>query len=134
MATIYLVTAGSYSDYRIVAAFSTDELAKEFVAAYNGSDRYKDADVEEFEIDSLTRRLRGEEFVVSVTMDREGRTLNVETSTSLTEYMADWCGYNYSYPGKIVLRVMRAAKDVQTVVKIANEKRVQLIAEGEWNE
>ena len=28
MSTVYIVTAGGYADYRIVAVFSTEELAK----------------------------------------------------------------------------------------------------------
>ena len=33
--TIYIVTVGNYSDYRIVAVFTNEQLAEEFVTSKN---------------------------------------------------------------------------------------------------
>ena len=51
---IYAVNSGSYSDYRVVALFSTPERAQEFMAAVPDSD-YNG--VEEFELNPDTADL-----------------------------------------------------------------------------
>lgn len=50
MTTIYLVSAGSYSDYHIVAAFSTREMAEKIAKQENG--RWDTCGVEEYELDA----------------------------------------------------------------------------------
>src|SRR5690606_19261207 len=54
MQKIYAVNQGSYSDYRIVALFTTLNLAKEFMGAVEGSD-YNE--VEEYELNPKTADL-----------------------------------------------------------------------------
>lgn len=46
MANVYIVTDGDYSDYRIVAVFSTEEQAKEYIQRTGKGDDYV-----EFEVD-----------------------------------------------------------------------------------
>jgi hypothetical protein len=50
---VYVVTSGSYSDYHIVAVFSTREQAEEFAATYNRS--YDSNQVEEFVLNEVAR-------------------------------------------------------------------------------
>jgi hypothetical protein len=47
MKTVYILTEGSYSDYRIVATFSTKELAEE------AQKHCPNSDIEEYELDAL---------------------------------------------------------------------------------
>jgi hypothetical protein len=49
MTKVYILTTGSYSDYHIVATFSTRELAEE-VKKLCGND---DPEIQEYELDSL---------------------------------------------------------------------------------
>jgi hypothetical protein len=49
MTKVYILTAGVHSDYRIVATFSTRELAEE-AKKFCGDD---DPEIEEYELDSL---------------------------------------------------------------------------------
>jgi CRP-like cAMP-binding protein len=51
MSTIYIVTSGEYSSYRIDAVFSTKKLAEDFVAR-NGK-FVSSADIEEWKLDDL---------------------------------------------------------------------------------
>jgi hypothetical protein len=52
MTTVYAVARGEYSDYRIVAIYSTRALAEAVVAEINGSDNaYDKADIEVFALD-----------------------------------------------------------------------------------
>jgi len=76
MKKIYAVNSGSYSDYRVVALFSTPERAQEFMAAVPDSD-YNG--VEEFELNPDTADLikRGYSLWL-VHMLRDGNTERVE--------------------------------------------------------
>lgn len=47
MSAIYLLTAGEYSDYHIVAAYSSRELAEE------AQSHYPYSDIEEYEVDAM---------------------------------------------------------------------------------
>ena len=47
MKTIYVLTEGSYSDYHIIGAYSTKELAKE------AQSLYEDSEIEEYGLDYI---------------------------------------------------------------------------------
>lgn len=81
MTTIYLVTQGSYSDYRIVGAYSTRELADEVVTEINRGDNYDTAYVEEFELDKPSVK-QGYAWL-TLRMDRDGNTLDTWNSGPL---------------------------------------------------
>lgn len=51
MSTVYLVTSGEYSDYSILAAFSTEADADAYVEHMRSRDRWSSARVEEFPVD-----------------------------------------------------------------------------------
>lgn len=58
MMTIYMVSYGSYSDYTVVGAFSTKELAQEFINSRKKlSWIYSDAQIEEYEVDKKINEL-----------------------------------------------------------------------------
>lgn len=119
---IYLVTDGEYSDYRVMCACSTKEKAKYakkfYVAEY----------IEEYELDALPDHPAGM-FWYSVQMDRDGNSRNIEPESGVygTSSM-DWCPYG---DGETVGFSMWATNE-RHAVKVANERRAQLIASGEW--
>lgn len=51
MTTAYLVTSGEYSDYGILAAFSTEEAADAYVGHLRSRERWSSARVEVFPVD-----------------------------------------------------------------------------------
>jgi hypothetical protein len=51
MTTVYLVTSGEYSDYGILAAFSTEEAADAYVAHLRSKERWSNARVETYPVD-----------------------------------------------------------------------------------
>lgn len=57
MSTIYLVTSGEYSDYRIEGAFSTEDKANAFAATFERG--YGDTRVEDYTLDERTPEQRG---------------------------------------------------------------------------
>jgi hypothetical protein len=65
-------------------------------------------------------------------MGKQGNTISIE----MKDYQEEYVGFLYwrDLNGEAMLLVDTFAKDEQHAVKIANEKRVQLIAAGEWPE
>lgn len=141
MSTIYAVTSGEYSDYRIVALFSTPELAREFMAAVPDYDYNK---IKEFELNPNTADLIRRGYSVwSVHMLRDGTTERVSRQDVGT-YEVSNIGHRIwrrteapAYKGKgipDILTSMVWAKSEEGAVKIVNEHRAQMIANGQWNE
>lgn len=117
---VFVVTQGDYSDYHILAVFSTREKAEEYAQA-------REAEIEEFELDAMptTGELGLAWYYVS--MDRDGDT----------HWVACLKDNQFNNAPRTELGVNRmsvhvAAKSKEHAVKIANERRVQLIASGEW--
>ena len=131
---IYIVTSGAYSDYRINAVFSTKENAEKFTKLYGVGDY----DIEEFEVDdemALINRIIDEKITIYlVCMDRDGNIKEVmkeSPSVSLVEELLAGKQKPVLYADCMDMCVI--AKDEKHAVKIVNEKRVQLIANNEWD-
>lgn len=140
MKTIYAVNSGCYSDYRIDALFSTRKLAEEFMASvpdgdYNG--------VEEFELDPPTADLLRRGYSVwNVHMLINGDTERVDRADNSKYNVTDAPIHHIwkrtealAYRGKgipDILTSMVWAKTEAAAIKIVNEKRAQMIADGEW--
>lgn len=140
MKKIYAVNAGSYSDYRVVALFTTIELANEFMAAVPDSD-YND--LEEFDLNPETADLIKRGYSLwQVRMLRNGDTEKV-TRQDMSVYGVGDVGHRIwrrtqapAYKGKGIPDCLVStvwAKNENAAVKIANEHRAQMIASGEWN-
>ena len=140
MKKIYAVNSGSYSDYRVVALFSTPELAREFMAAVPDSD-YNE--IEEFELDPNTADLIRRGYSIwKVHMLRDGG-IECVTRNNPEIYEVTNVGHRIwnrtqapAYVGKgipDILTSMVWAKSETQAVKIVNEHRAQMIANGEWS-
>ena len=140
MKTIYAVNAGCYSDYRIVALFSTPELAREFMAAVPDTD-YNE--IEEFELDPQTADLIRRGYSTwCVLMLRDGTTERVSRE-DVGIYEVTRVGHRMwrrteapAYKNKGVPDCLMStvwAKSEEGAVKIVNEHRAQMIESGEWN-
>jgi len=127
---VYIVTSGSYSDYGIDAVFTNKKTAEIFADKIDG-------EVEIWEtlhsnlIDKITHNK-----IFCVRMNKEGNTdlvmeedfdsheikNAIEKKTIIFKAVDGYCMITYMF-----------AKDEKHAVKIANERRVQLIANNEWN-
>lgn len=136
MSSVWLIAKGDYSDYTVFGVCSSHEKAKKLTDYLK--ERYSDIhDPEEIELDKLIPMTDKDLFLWVVQMKEDG------TSDSWKERWFDGC-YPVStfrvvpkrFPGDgtmecdLCCRVW--AKDQNHAVKIANEKRIQLIAEGNW--
>jgi len=122
---VYIVTRGEYSDYRILAAYSTRELADAVVEWLGPSN----AEVEEYDLDKNAEPLAHGYAAFRVTMDWSGNSEPVERVhyrwEALSGEVSVWSGRS----GKGGVYGVVFARDEQHAVKIVNEKRAQMIAQ-----
>lgn len=143
MKEIYLVTQGSYSDYGVRGVFADKDLATEY--ADQISTKYEAARVDTRQI--MTELIapigyRGYE----VKMDVEGNTDEVENGsvgrdTDESSY-ADYdfvldCPDKWTSDGKYITTgyynfFICTDKGAEGAIKIANERRIRMIAENKW--
>lgn len=126
MPTSYVVTAGGYSDYHICGVYSNREKAEYAAQLFRGG-------VEEFEIDSYPEHPHGM-LRFFVRMKHGGESMvgqSDPTGEECSPYEAHRFSADY-WTGVQELWMHVWAKDEQHAVKIANEKRGQLIAGDQW--
>lgn len=133
---VYLVTQGDYSDYHICGAYSTMELAEQAALAYG-----PETNIEEHVLDVMPALPHGM-YVFVVTMGRDGDTHSVFRMDSTLPgdyYQIEWgeqrhpCGHwRPSRPKGDNIDFTMFARDETHAIKIANERRAQLIAMDSW--
>lgn len=140
MDKIYLVTDGDYSDYRVVAAFTSMEKAEEFKTVAKIGDCIEEFPLNPPSVDYLAKGYK----IWRIVMLRDGEveTAKVEDTTY---YAIGWTyeplrvwrrSQALAWKGtsiKDCLQVFVWAKTEKQAIKVANEKRTQFIAAGNWD-
>lgn len=126
--TIYVVTQGAYSDHHIVGVYESRGLAEEVHG--------QDCEIEEWPLNTDLNEHRDGVARYNVMMLRDGTVHNV------SQYWKNRCEPRdcepmdyFQYNTKITIRIAEFemwAKDAAHAIKIANERRTQLIAENKW--
>ena len=128
---VSLVTSGTYSDYRVVAAFSTVDKAESYkTGIFDVND-----DVEEYDLDPVEpRRLKEDEFLFNVHMMEDGTIKYCDIwPQKLNQFINPrWQLYKPIRENTIELIYYVVAKDKDHAIKITNERRASLIASGNW--
>jgi hypothetical protein len=135
MKKIYVVTSGSYSDYRIEAVFSTEEKAEDFI-------KHVEVDelngIEEYDLNPKTASLvKNGYFMWDVcilkdgTVERVNKTESCFKEKTIILHRNRFNSFN-DYVTLTFLQVFTWAKTEKHAVKIANEKRIQFIERGEF--
>lgn len=120
MAKVYVITAGSYSDYHICAV-TLDPQKAEVLAKFYTEHGYDEAGIEEYEADYEYDRIDSGCKMYIVSFDEQGNVKNLAINDQpLHEQVYNW--------GKTV-RVHVWAKDGEAAVKIATERRAMYLAE-----
>jgi erythromycin esterase-like protein len=129
MGKVYVVTAGEYSDYRILAIFSDRIKAEEYKIKYEEVVG-EEARIEEYVLNPSKKRW----FITTVWMDREGNVLDVYKSENTGPEDIGFQGFDCYYGGKNVeyFRWGVETVDVKRAVKVANEKRAIIIVNNLW--
>ena len=132
MNKIYLVSAGDYSDYsdyRIIAFFSTKEKAQEFMETFK--EQYNE--IEEFNLDSdYVDKIKNGYSIWHVRMKRNGDVEKISLLENTVVSIENM--FCLITNGKEFLVYDVFAKSEEHAIKIANEKRIMMIANGEWSE
>ena len=115
--TVYLVTHGEYSDYKVHGVYSTRRKAA-YAQKLFAADR-----IEAFELDAVPSIPRGF-FHYGVTMKEDGTGKSVLIYN--VEYYDPEEKWNPAPPDAVDFQML--ARNEKQAVKIANERRVQLIA------
>lgn len=130
--TVWMLSSGCYSDYGVVGIFSTEQLAREYMEAFPLEyDEYHNP--QEMTIDpGDTSFFKAGRKVYSLCMNRGGNSFEIEEQKggSLTDTESSF--YFYPANSKTRLQVTCWATDEAHAVKIANEIRTQMIADGKW--
>jgi hypothetical protein len=130
MANIYLVTHGSYSDYSIVGAFSTEANAEEFRKRV-----CPEGEIEPYEVDDWLPQIRDGLRLFTVRMAADGTVEKVEESNAGVyddpRYHLEKTREQPSpeiWYGKVLLVGYMFARDEKHAVKIMNDRRTQYLA------
>lgn len=138
---VHMVSRGEYSDYQVVGIFSTKEKAEAYIEFSNSFSEgtydspFLDAELVVDELDELGVLVQQGKRPFTVYMQRSG-------DSTVTDAMHDYFrpedhNNNGVYrrrgdPSRLILDVW--AKDEAGAAKIANERRLALIMNGEWPE
>lgn len=134
---IYIVTSGSYSDYGINAVFSTKELAQKYIDAFE-KQSFEGFDIEEWELNPFATDLSKGRKPFNILMDIDGNVEKIESKPSYFFFNERISYINahqaYWNNEKDLLQIAIFANDETHAVKIANEKRTQIIALNRWKD
>lgn len=126
--TIYAVSSGHYSDYRVHALFTYESDAEAFineVAIYDGF-------VEEFSLDSGVTHYRKGEAKYQVVIHRDGTAFASHSYHEQDNKIGFRLQRNRQGSKDLVLIVNTWATSEKHAIKIANDKRAHLIAMRQW--
>lgn len=126
MTTVYIVTQGQYSDLSIEAVFTSKEKAQAFIDNEGDMNEW----IEEFELD---KKLRPLSTILTPCMEKNGDVRIVlkrrgkPDDVTLTRFGIDYYNKKNHY---LICDVV--TDDEERAIKVANERRTMLIANGEW--
>ena len=121
MNTIYIVTSGEYSDYRIVGVFSTKEIAQLAIGAGHGDE------IEEYEIDKYADYARRGIGAYRVHIGIDNADIHTIRAIDMADTTDEEKEPSPSFDGQSLI-VLAYATDERHAAKIAMEKRAMWIA------
>lgn len=128
---VYLISAGDYSDWHPVGAFSSRELAEEAIATYkeHGDEDVNDR-IDVFTLDAMP--YAPDEHGLKHYYVRMRRDGDAEIEQWAAPIGPDDDVSGAPRDGRVPFHV--SARDEQHAVKIANERRIALIAADQWED
>lgn len=130
MIEVWLLESGDYSDYGVDAVYSTEELAEQAMKQLNRNRPYADYRISVRSLDVLPDIPEGmHRFRVQMSRNGEGSAWVRSTAGGNRDVVSRGLTVN-PYSGDLIGDVF--ALHEQHALKIANEKRVQLLANNQW--
>lgn len=140
MKQIFIVTSGEYSDYSIIACFSTEKKAKDFMKYFSGLSKWNSPRVEVYGLDlSVIEQAEKGYTVYRIVMLRDGSIESIKDEGPDYLYRGShyyvWFrqAHRHNSPPDAIV-VDACAKTREQAIKIANDFRAQSIAQNEWTE
>jgi hypothetical protein len=139
--TVWVIEKGSYSDYRVVGVYTSQERAQLVCDAINKSEaEYDQATIAEWPLDPAADEINQGMVPHLVHMRRDGTTERCEPC-SISAY--DIRGSDFlwkrsearAFQGTNIADVLVAtvfASDEKHAIKVVNERRMQMIAMNKW--
>lgn len=124
---IYLVTRGDYSDYEVTAVFTEKKLAEKYINSFKKSN-YDEFRIEVYILNPHEEQLKKDYKPYFVRMAKDGKVKDIYIQES--HYNLDNLNIKFDINNNMYISIF--AKDEKHAVKIANEKRGQLIALNRW--
>ncbi len=128
--TVFVVTSGVYSDYKMEAVFDDRALAEQYLERFVSD---PDKEIVEMALNPLEKVIRAGHSPFRMYMFRDGVTEHFELlDEPKGPYLTRW--RSPLGPGIVaVLSATICAETREHAVKILNEHRARLIASGEWD-
>ena len=132
MNKVFVVTSGSYSDYGIDAIFTTRELAQSFIDAFE-ADKWHEMDIEEWDLDPNKTHLKQNRKPYFLRINKKGDVSDLRLADSAYGFKQDMPEAEISYTHNLEwMNINCFADDENHAVKIAGEKRSQILAANIW--
>lgn len=132
MNKVFVVTSGSYSDYGIDAIFTTRELAQSFIDAFK-TDKWNEMDIEEWDLDPNKKHLKQNRKPYFLRINKKGDVSDLSLADSAYGFKQDMPEAKISYTHNLEwMNINCFADDENHAVKIAGEKRSQILATNTW--
>jgi hypothetical protein len=140
--SVWAVEEGEYSDYHVVGIFSSESHALKMMRAINGSDPlYGRASVAEWPLNPGIAEINAGMHMYHALMLKDGSIESIRRCEYMSSYDLGgrvWLWLRESAPaykgtGKPnVLNATVWAKSEEHAIKVVNEHRTKMIANGEW--
>ena len=120
--TVYVITDGEYSDYHIVAIFSNKDAAEALIA------KIGEGGIEEWDLDEFTPDFLKNHDRWFIRMKKDGTAIEAKKENNSYGITTREIGFDVN--NDIYCSIW--AKSKEHAIKIAGEKRAQIIAENKW--
>lgn len=127
--TVFLVTHGDYAEYSVCAVFTEKTLAEKYVNSFRET-HFGKLEIEECTLNPYQHELKKGYKPFFVRMTKGGDCIEVYIENTTVGFKKGGVNVGFDYFGNIYINTF--AKDEAHAIKIANEKRVQLITENGW--
>lgn len=132
---VYVTTKGVYSNYSIIAIFSSEELAQRFIGSNPDTGYSGWNDIELMELDPHGELIRAGYTFFNIWMLEDGTTTRhttmVERNDGKNSGWQYWSHGDPNYDGKRWFIWDGWAKDLEHATKCANEYRIMLLTKPE---